>query len=112
MEGSQWKTMQHLQEALAGYVESNVYGRHDFFQQALQQFSIKAQSLPRRKTCDTESAIPADRSICCIWFIYDDCAAKLDAGAQQLKLVTIGAFVAAATKYYRVLCGSLITATR
>ncbi|MBS1732494.1 MAG: ABC transporter ATP-binding protein [Bacteroidetes bacterium] len=92
------KTMQHLQEALAGYVESNVYGRHDFFSRRYNNFQSRLnhylaerlviQSLPSRLI-----------EVFAVFGLFMMIVLQnWMQGPQQLKLVTIGAFVAAAYK--------------
>ncbi|MFN8247367.1 MAG: ABC transporter ATP-binding protein [Ferruginibacter sp.] len=92
------KTMQHLQEALAGYVESNVYGRHDFFSKRYNNFQSRLnhylaerlviQSLPSRLI-----------EVFAVFGLFMMIVLQnWMQGPQQLKLVTIGAFVAAAYK--------------
>lgn len=92
------KTMQHLQEALTGYVESNVYGRHDFFSNRYNSFQSRLnhylaerlviQSLPSR-LIEVFAVFGLFMMIVLNNWLQ---------GSQQLKLVTIGAFVAAAYK--------------
>lgn len=92
------KTIQHLQEALSGYVESNVYGQNDFFTSRYQSFQSKLnqylasnqviQNMPSRLI-----EVFAVFGLLILILLH-----SLTAGVNSIPLVTIGAFMAAAYK--------------
>lgn len=92
------KTIQHLQEALSAYVESNVYGQNDFFTNRYQSFQSRLnqylasnqviQNMPSRLI-----EVFAVFGLLILILIH-----SLTAGVNSIPLVTIGAFMAAAYK--------------
>lgn len=92
------KTIQHLQEALSGYVESNVYGQNDFFTARYHSFQSRfnqylannqvIQNMPSRLI-----EVFAVFGLLILILLH-----SLTAGVNTIPLVTIGAFMAAAYK--------------
>ena len=91
-------TLQHLKEALAGYIESNVYGRKDFF---IDRYNIKQQSL-NQYLADLQSIHALPNRLMEIFAVVGLLVliAFNQFGTTQavVPVVTIGAFVAAAYK--------------
>jgi len=92
------KTIQHLQESLSGYVEGNVYDKHEFFinryfgyQQQLNNNIAKQQSL---------QGLPARliEVFAVLGFFILIAINKFAANAPAINLLTIGVFMAASYK--------------
>ncbi len=92
------QTIQHLQEALAGFVESNTYGKHDFFTSRYHRFQSQLnfylaerhiiQSIPSRLI-----EVFAVFGLLVLVLLN-----HFTAHSNTIELVTIGAFMAAAYK--------------
>ena len=92
------KNIQHLQEALTGYVESNVYGQNDFFvkryhsfQSRLNQYLASNQVIQNMPSRLIE--VFAVFGLLILLTLH-----SISNGASSIPLVTIGAFMAAAYK--------------
>jgi ABC-type multidrug transport system fused ATPase/permease subunit len=92
------KVIQHLQEALGGYVESNIYGRHDFFAGRYQQYQQQMNTnIARQQTLQGISSRFFEVFALLGFFILISIN-KWYAGSGVIDLLTIGVFMAAAYK--------------
>jgi ABC-type multidrug transport system fused ATPase/permease subunit len=92
------KAIQHLQEALAGYIESNVYDRNDFFVNRYHRFQSKLNHyLSDRLTLQSMS--PRLIEIFAVFgFLILVCINFFAADNHPIQLVTIGTLMVAAYK--------------
>jgi len=92
------KTIQHLQESLSGYVESNIYHKNDFFTDRFYRY--KQQLDENIATQQTLQILPARliEVFAVLGFFILIAINKLSANAPAIDLLTIGIFMAAAYK--------------
>lgn len=92
------KTLQHLHESLAGYVESNIYGAGDFFTDRF--FQYQQQLDENIATQQTLQSLPSRliEVFAVLGFFILLAVNKLSANAPTIDLLTIGIFMAAAYK--------------
>ncbi len=92
------KTIQHLQESLSGYVESNVYHKSDFFINRF--YDYKRQLDKNIATQQTLQILPARliEIFAVLGFFILLVLNKLTSNAPAVDLLTIGIFMAAAYK--------------
>lgn len=92
------KTIQHLNESLKGYIESNIYGKDDFFTERF--YNYQAQLDENIATQQTLQSLPS-RLIdvfAVFGFFVLVAVNKLYAGSRLVDVLTIGVFMAAAYK--------------
>jgi len=92
------KTLQHLQEALSGFVEGNIYDKRDFF---LDRYALRQQEYNRYQShLLTAQAMPARAiEIFALLGLFILIAIHKWSGAEdQSAIITVGAFMAAAYK--------------
>ncbi len=92
------KAIQHLQESLAGYVESNIYHKNDFFIDRF--YHYKHQVDENIATQQTLQILPARliEVFAVLGFFILIVIYKLSANAPAIDLLTIGIFMAASYK--------------
>jgi ABC-type multidrug transport system fused ATPase/permease subunit len=95
---SSQKTIQHLQESLSGYVESNIYNKNNFFVDRFYQY--KQQLDENIATQQTLQILPSRliEVFAVLGFFILMAINKLWANAPAIDLLTIGIFMAAAYK--------------
>ena len=98
IKASSQKTIQHLQESLSGYVESNIYHKNVFFVDRFYQY--KQQLDENIATQQTLQILPARliEVFAVLGFFILIAINKLSANAPAIDLLTIGIFMAAAYK--------------
>ncbi len=92
------RAIQHLHEALAGYIESNIYDRRDFFTSRFSQYQEKMSQY----LADVQSVqgVPSRLiEVCavvglCLLIVVN----KLSGSSPAIEIINIGAFMAAAYK--------------
>jgi ABC-type multidrug transport system fused ATPase/permease subunit len=92
------KALQHLKEALAGYIESNVYDKKDFL---TERYSNRQQSLNKYlASLQSAQALPPRlmETFAVFGLLSLIALNELVRGAAVIPIVTIGAFLAAAYK--------------
>ncbi|MCO5949571.1 ATP-binding cassette domain-containing protein [Mucilaginibacter flavidus] len=92
------KALQHLHESLAGYVESNVYDKNEFFSERYS--SYQNQLNENIATQQTLQSLPSRlvEVFAVLGFLILVIINKLSPGAPGVNMVTIGVFMAAAYK--------------
>jgi len=92
------KTIQHLQESLAGYIESNVYRKDDFFVKRYndQQVQLNNNIATQQTLQGLTSRLVEVFAI--LGFFILIAINKLSAGTPSVSLITIGVFMAASYK--------------
>ncbi|WP_295791187.1 ABC transporter ATP-binding protein [Mucilaginibacter sp.] len=92
------KALQHLHESLAGYVESNVYDKNEFFSERYS--SYQNQLNENIATQQTLQSLPSRlvEVFAVLGFLILVIINKLSPGAPGINMVTIGVFMAAAYK--------------
>lgn len=92
------KTIQHLQESLAGYIESNVYRKDDFFVKRYnhQQVQLNNNIATQQTLQGLTSRLVEVFAI--LGFFILITINKLSAGTPSVSLITIGVFMAASYK--------------
>jgi ABC-type bacteriocin/lantibiotic exporter with double-glycine peptidase domain len=92
------KTLQHLHESLAGYVESNIYGKNDFFSERFYQYQHRLDE--NIATQQTLQSLPSRliEIFAVLGFFILVAVNKLSANAPAIDLLSIGIFMAAAYK--------------
>lgn len=92
------KAMQHLQEALAGYVESNVYLKNDFFTRRYHSFQSQLNRYLSERLI-IQSLPPRMIEVFAVFGLFVLVLINYyTTGNNSIQLVTIGAFMAAAYK--------------
>lgn len=92
------KALQHLKEALSGYIESNVYGKKDFL---ANRYSVKQQALNKDLAAlQAAQALPSRlmETFAVFGLLALIALNELVRGQGIISIVTIGAFLAAAYK--------------
>jgi ABC-type multidrug transport system fused ATPase/permease subunit len=92
------KTIQHLQESLSGYIESNIYDRNDFF---IDRYSAQQQRLNMNiATQHSLQELPARliEVFAMLGFLILVAVSKWQAGTPFIDLLSIGVFLAGAYK--------------
>ncbi|MDP9079250.1 MAG: ABC transporter ATP-binding protein/permease [Bacteroidota bacterium] len=92
------KTLQHLHESLAGYVESNIYDKDDFF---INRYSGYQDKLNENiATQQTLQSLPSRlvEIFAVLGFLILVVINKLSADAPAINMLTVGVFMAAAYK--------------
>jgi ABC-type multidrug transport system fused ATPase/permease subunit len=92
------RTLQHLQETLSGYVESNLYHKNDFFADRYHDYQLQLNN--NIATQQTLQALPARliEIFAVLGFFILVTINKLSASAPAIDLLTIGIFMAASYK--------------
>ena len=92
------KALQHLHESLAGYVESNVYDKDDFFSERYSRYQNQLNE--NIATQQTLQSLPSRlvEVFAVLGFLILVIINRLSAGAPTINMVTIGVFMAAAYK--------------
>lgn len=92
------KTIQHLNESLAGYVDSNVYGRNDFFSRRYLGYQQQLNNTIASQ--QTLQALPGRliEVFAVLGFFMLIAVNKYASGAPGIDILTIGVFMAAAYK--------------
>ncbi len=92
------KSWQHLKEALAGFIESNVYEKSDFFSQRYSSFQSKLNNYLAEQ--QTIQSLPARLiEVFAVFGLFILIIINsYNTNSQALNIITIGAFVAAAYK--------------
>jgi ABC-type bacteriocin/lantibiotic exporter with double-glycine peptidase domain len=92
------KTIQHLQESLAGYVESNVFGKDDFFVDRYYTYQNRLNQ--NIATQQTLQGLPSRliEVFAMLGFFILVAINKLSANAPGIDLLNIGVFIAASYK--------------
>ncbi len=92
------KTIQHLQESLSGYIESNIYDRKDFFTD--RYFEYQQQLNDNIATQQTLQALPSRliEVFAVLGFLILVVINKTSASAPAINVLSIGIFMAAAYK--------------
>ena len=92
------KALQHLHESLAGYVESNIYGKNEFFSERYSGYQNQLNG--NIATQQTLQSLPARlvEVFAVMGFLILVIINKLSPGAPGINMVTIGVFMAAAYK--------------
>lgn len=91
------KALQHLKEALAGFIESKIYDRNNFF---TQRYTVKQQQLNTYlANLQSIQAVPGRfMEVFAVLGLFILIALSTRFGASTISLLTIGAFMAAAYK--------------
>ncbi|MDB5088743.1 MAG: hypothetical protein JWR09_2737, partial [Mucilaginibacter sp.] len=92
------KTLQHLHESLAGYVESNIYHKEDFFTDRYSGYQDQLNE--NIATQQTLQSLPSRlvEIFAVLGFLILVVINKLSADAPAINMLTIGVFMAAAYK--------------
>lgn len=92
------KTIQHLQEALSGFVESNVYGQNDFFKHRYHSFQERLNHFLAEKQViqNMPSRLTEVFAVFGLFFLI--LLNSVTSDSNSIHIVTIGAFMAAAYK--------------
>jgi ABC-type bacteriocin/lantibiotic exporter with double-glycine peptidase domain len=92
------KTLQHLHESLAGYVESNIYNKEDFFTDRYSSYQDQLNN--NIATQQTLQSLPSRmvEIFAVLGFLILVIINKLSVSAPAINMLTIGVFMAAAYK--------------
>jgi len=92
------KALQHLHESLAGYVESNVYRKNEFFSERYSKYQNQLNG--NIATQQTLQSLPSRlvEVFAVLGFLILVIINKLSPGAPGINMVTVGVFLAAAYK--------------
>ena len=92
------KALQHLHESLAGYLESNVYGKNEFFSERYSGYQNQLNG--NIATQQTLQSLPSRlvEVFAVLGFLILVIINKLSPGAPGINMITIGVFMAAAYK--------------
>jgi len=92
------KTLQHLHESLAGYVESNIYAKNNFFSERYSGHQSRLNE--NLATQQTLQSLPSRlvEIFAVLGFFVLVIINKLSPGAPAISMVTVGVFMAAAYK--------------
>lgn len=92
------KAIQHLQEALAGFVESNIHGKHDFFSNRYQGFQSRLNHYLAEKLVVQNMPSRLIEVFAVFGLFMLVVLNTLTVGAHSMQFITLGAFMAAAYK--------------
>jgi ABC-type multidrug transport system fused ATPase/permease subunit len=92
------KTIQHLQEALSGFVESNVYGKNDFFKNRYHSFQARLNHYLAENQVIQHMPSRLIEVFAVFGLFVLILLSSFTAGIHAIPIVTIGAFMAAAYK--------------
>jgi len=92
------QTIQHLQEALAGFVESNVYGKNDFFTSRYQSFQSRLNHYLAENQVIHNMPSRLIEVFAVFGFLILILLNSFTSGLHSIPVITIGAFMAAAYK--------------
>ena len=92
------KSIQHLQEALSGFVESNIYGQNDFFKNRYQQYQSKLNYYLAEKQIIQNMPSRLIEVFAVFGLFALVLINSFTNSTNSIQIVTIGAFMAAAYK--------------